>query len=189
MRPVAKASEKYTAPRIEDLARRAARSENNDDWTELKEANASLMDARDGDMGRLVARLLDTEVILTFEEREFLAVLRGAKAKAATRLEEVVTRDGKVHRVVVPIPSWTPPIKAARPKHRPTQDRVQIRRDLAARFFAAAKQELAKKARGEPARDVIGDGEPKPLVDKAMKLFGLSRTVAYEIHKQVNSSG
>jgi hypothetical protein len=92
MQPVAKADEKYTAPRIEDLARRAARSETSDDYDELLAAQASLMDAHDGDMGRLAARLRDSAVVLTLEERQFLAdhlagkIVRGRGAPKQLRV-------------------------------------------------------------------------------------------------------
>ena len=77
---MAKAEKKRTTPdareccpRIEGLARRAVRSCSNEDYEELKAANASLTDALDGDMGRLAARLRDSAVVLTIEERQCLA--------------------------------------------------------------------------------------------------------------------
>jgi hypothetical protein len=77
---VAEADEKYTAPRIKDLARRVVRGNNPDDYAELLAAQASLMDARDGDMRRLEARLRDSSTVLTHEERKFLADFHSGKA-------------------------------------------------------------------------------------------------------------
>jgi hypothetical protein len=68
-----RACEFPSCPRIPELARIAARSGSSDDWKALVEANASLLEAHDGEPGKLVARLRDNAVTLTLEEREFLA--------------------------------------------------------------------------------------------------------------------
>jgi hypothetical protein len=72
---VAKAKTKTTTP---------------DDWKALVEANASLMEARDGDRRRLESRQSDKSVVLTLEEREFLAA--PAPKRRAHRPERLSTR-------------------------------------------------------------------------------------------------
>jgi hypothetical protein len=68
-------------PRLAEIAHRVARLNNPDDAKELFEANASLIDARDGDRRRLKNRLLDKSAVLTFEERQFLADFIAPAAK------------------------------------------------------------------------------------------------------------
>jgi hypothetical protein len=101
---VAKAKKKPTIPRtrgrlrIAEIARRVALHDNLDDRKALVEANASLMEARDGDQRRLESRQSDKSLVLTLEEREFLAALPAAKRRAhrperpSTRLKRALAK-------------------------------------------------------------------------------------------------
>ena len=75
---------KSCCPPIKELASRVkVRDKNCEDWNELVMATASLVDARDGDFQRLEKRLRDPKVVLTAEERAFLADYIGGKIKRA----------------------------------------------------------------------------------------------------------
>lgn len=93
---MAKAEKKSTtARRIAETAGRVVRYNDPDDWKALQEANASLMEAHDGDRRRLESRQQDN--LLTVEEREFLAApaaprRRGRPEYPSTQLKRDLAR-------------------------------------------------------------------------------------------------